>query len=53
MYEYNEQQKDSKYEFDTHIPSTTNLSNSKQDNIDIEESLGDLAPKALNQNING
>ena len=45
---YSKQQKDSKYEFDTHVPSTTNLSNSKQENIDIEESLGDLAPKALN-----
>ena len=45
---YNEQQKDSKYEFDTPVPSTANLSNSKQENIDIEESLGDLAPKALN-----
>jgi hypothetical protein len=45
---YSAQQKDSKYEFDTHVPSTNNLSNSKQENIDIEESLGDLAPKALN-----
>ena len=45
---YSEQQNNSKYEFDTLVPSTTNLSNSKQKNIDIEESLGDLAPKALN-----
>jgi fatty acid desaturase len=45
---YSEQQNNSKYEFDTLVPSTTNLSNSKQKNIDIEESLGDLVPKALN-----
>ena len=45
---YSKQQKDSKYEFDTKVPSKTNLSHSKKGNIDIEESLGDLAPKALN-----
>ena len=44
---YREQQKDSKYEFDSHVPSTTDLSNSKHENIEFEKSLGDLSPKAL------
>jgi fatty acid desaturase len=45
---YSQQRKSSKYEYDTPVPSTTNFSFSKQKNIDIEESLGDLVPEALN-----
>jgi len=45
---YREQQKNKKYEYETPIPSITNLKNFDQKNNNIEESLGNLSPKALN-----
>ena len=44
---YKKQLKNSKYEYDKPIPYKKYLINSKQKNISLEESLGDLAPKVL------
>ena len=44
---YSQQRKNPKYEFDKIIPTTSNFYKSNKNNLEIEESLGDLSPKSL------
>ena len=44
---YSQQKKDSKYEYDTPVPSLIIQKNSRQKISEFEVSIGDLAPKAI------